>query len=140
MVLSGSAVHAMASDRTLCSTRKRLIAACRSTIDRKTPRFSRRRSDADTVRDIPVRISQTRMRRKPREFLFDSNVRLHPLESLGCVWRAPIFGCGGIAVDTLMALHVLGEIHIWCLTRGDWLPRWMFKCRTCLNISVCSSR
>jgi hypothetical protein len=40
--LSGSAVHVKGFGSALCSTTKRLMAACKSTTDRKTPRFNRR--------------------------------------------------------------------------------------------------
>src|SRR5450631_1475663 len=42
MILSGSAVHVKGLGSSLCSSRNRLMAACRSTIERKTPRFNRR--------------------------------------------------------------------------------------------------
>src|SRR5450631_262239 len=42
IILSGSAVHVKGFVSALWSTTKRLIAACRSTTDRKTPRFNRR--------------------------------------------------------------------------------------------------
>src|SRR5476651_2143728 len=42
IILSGSAVHVKAFGSALFSTTKRLIAACKSTTDRKTPRFNRR--------------------------------------------------------------------------------------------------
>src|SRR3979411_3199312 len=41
IILSGSAVHVKAFGSALCSTTKRLIAACKSMTDRKTPRFNR---------------------------------------------------------------------------------------------------
>src|SRR6202048_5024482 len=41
IILSGSAVHVKGFGSALCSTTKRLIAACKSTTDRKTPRFNR---------------------------------------------------------------------------------------------------
>src|SRR5260221_12428245 len=41
IILSGSAVHVKGFGSALCSTTKRLIAACKSATDRKTPRFSR---------------------------------------------------------------------------------------------------
>src|SRR5208282_6305520 len=40
--LSGSAVHLKGFGSALCSTTKRLMAACKSTTDTKTPRFNRR--------------------------------------------------------------------------------------------------
>src|SRR5260221_11067544 len=40
IILSGSAVHVKGFGSALCSTTKRLIAACKSTTDRKTPRFN----------------------------------------------------------------------------------------------------
>ena len=43
MILSGSAVHTKGLGWSLVSLRKRLMAAWRSTIDRKTPRLRRRR-------------------------------------------------------------------------------------------------
>src|SRR5664279_4551389 len=42
IILSGLAVHENGLDSALCSTTKRLIAACKSTTDRKMPRFNRR--------------------------------------------------------------------------------------------------
>src|SRR6516165_6965142 len=42
MILSGSAVHAKGLGSSLVSFRKRLMAAWRSTIERKTPRLRRR--------------------------------------------------------------------------------------------------
>jgi hypothetical protein len=42
MILSGSAVQVKGRGLSFVSSRKRLIAAWRSTIDRKTPRFRRR--------------------------------------------------------------------------------------------------
>src|ERR1039458_2764651 len=42
IILSGSAVHVKGFGSALCSTTKRLIAACKSTTDRKMPRFNRR--------------------------------------------------------------------------------------------------
>src|SRR6202040_1223116 len=42
IILSGSAVHVKGFGSELCSTTKRLIAACKSTTDTKTPRFNRR--------------------------------------------------------------------------------------------------
>ena len=41
MILLGSAVHVKGFGSELCWTTKRLIAACKSTTDRKTPRFNR---------------------------------------------------------------------------------------------------
>jgi hypothetical protein len=40
IILSGSAVHVKGFGSAVCSTTKRLIAACKSTTDRKTPRFN----------------------------------------------------------------------------------------------------
>src|SRR6202158_715258 len=42
IILSGSAVHVNGFGSALCSTTKRLMAACKSTTDMKTPRFNRR--------------------------------------------------------------------------------------------------
>ena len=42
MILSGSAVQMKGLGSALVSARKRLMAACRSTTERKTPRFKRR--------------------------------------------------------------------------------------------------
>src|SRR6202042_1176330 len=42
MILSGSATHSKGLDSALWSSRNRLIAAWRSTTDRKTPRLRRR--------------------------------------------------------------------------------------------------
>src|SRR4249920_3826334 len=42
MILSGSAVHVKGFGSALVSARKRLMAAWRSTTERKTPRFKRR--------------------------------------------------------------------------------------------------
>src|SRR6266436_2134889 len=42
MILSGSAVHRKGFGSVLVSATKRLMAAWRSTTDRKTPRFNRR--------------------------------------------------------------------------------------------------
>ena len=42
MILSGSAVQVKGFGLSLVSARKRLMAAWRSTTDRKTPRFNRR--------------------------------------------------------------------------------------------------
>jgi hypothetical protein len=42
MILSGSAVHVKGFGSALFSVRKRLMAAWRSTTERKTPRFKRR--------------------------------------------------------------------------------------------------
>src|SRR5664279_5085089 len=42
IILLGLAVHVKGFGLALCSATKRLIAACRSTIDRKVPRFNRR--------------------------------------------------------------------------------------------------
>src|ERR1700726_1820328 len=42
MILSGSAVQVKGFGLVLCSTTKRLMAACRSTTETKTPRFNRR--------------------------------------------------------------------------------------------------
>src|SRR4030081_1282883 len=42
MILSGSAVQVKGFGLGLCSTTKRLMAACRSTTETKTPRFNRR--------------------------------------------------------------------------------------------------
>src|ERR1700685_215742 len=42
IILSGSAVHVKDFGSALCSTTKRLMAACKSTTDMKTPRFNRR--------------------------------------------------------------------------------------------------
>ena len=42
IILSGSAVHLKGFGSALCSTTKRLMAACKSTTDTKTPRFNRR--------------------------------------------------------------------------------------------------
>jgi hypothetical protein len=42
MILSGSAVHVKGFGSALVSARKRLMAAWRSTMERKTPRFKRR--------------------------------------------------------------------------------------------------
>src|SRR5476649_840007 len=42
IILSGSAVHVKGFGSAVCSTTKRLIDACKSTTDRKTPRFNRR--------------------------------------------------------------------------------------------------
>jgi hypothetical protein len=42
MILSGSAVQVKGFGLALCSTTKRLIAACRSTTETKTPRLNRR--------------------------------------------------------------------------------------------------
>ena len=42
MILSGSAVHTKGLGSSLVSFRKRLMAAWRSTIERKTPRLRRR--------------------------------------------------------------------------------------------------
>src|ERR1700704_2798104 len=42
IILSGSAVHVKGLGSALCSTTKRLMAACKSTTDMKTPRFNRR--------------------------------------------------------------------------------------------------
>jgi hypothetical protein len=42
MILSGFAVHLTGFGLALCSTTKRLMAACKSTTDKKTPRFNRR--------------------------------------------------------------------------------------------------
>src|ERR1035437_4745836 len=42
IILSGLAVHENGLDSALCSTTKRLIAACKSTTDRKMPRVNRR--------------------------------------------------------------------------------------------------
>src|SRR5258707_12504264 len=41
IILSGPAVHVKGFGSALCSTTKRLIAACKSATDRKTPRFNR---------------------------------------------------------------------------------------------------
>src|SRR5664279_4042757 len=41
IILSGSAVHVKGFGFALCSMTKRLIAACKSTTDRKMPRFNR---------------------------------------------------------------------------------------------------
>ena len=43
MIASGSARQTKGLGLWLCSARKRLIAACRSTMEQKTPFFSRRR-------------------------------------------------------------------------------------------------
>jgi hypothetical protein len=42
MIASGSAVHENGFGARLCSSTKRLMAACRSTTDTNTPRFSLR--------------------------------------------------------------------------------------------------
>jgi hypothetical protein len=42
MILSGSAVQVKGFDCLIVSSRKRLIAACKSATDRNTPRFNRR--------------------------------------------------------------------------------------------------
>src|ERR1700680_5204942 len=42
IILSGSAVHVKGFGSALCSTTKRLMVACKSTTDMKTPRFNRR--------------------------------------------------------------------------------------------------
>src|SRR5450631_2851365 len=42
IILSGSADHVKGFGFALCSMTKRLIAACKSTTDRKMPRFNRR--------------------------------------------------------------------------------------------------
>ena len=42
IISSGSAVHLKGFGSALCSSTKRLIAACKSTTDTKTPRFNRR--------------------------------------------------------------------------------------------------
>jgi hypothetical protein len=42
MILSGAAVQVKGFGLALSSTRQRLIAACRPTTDKKTPRFNRR--------------------------------------------------------------------------------------------------
>src|SRR5271169_236349 len=42
IILLGSAVQVKGFGLALCSMTKRLIAACKSTTDRKTPRFNRR--------------------------------------------------------------------------------------------------
>src|SRR5277367_5771743 len=42
IILSGSAVQVKGLGSALCSITKRLMAACKSTTDRKVPRFNRR--------------------------------------------------------------------------------------------------
>jgi hypothetical protein len=84
IILSGLAVHVKGFGSALCSTTKRLIAACKSTTDRKMPRFNRRR--ATLAKKPSTALSQD------AEVGVKWNVQRGCLAShfctLGCLWVA----------------------------------------------------
>jgi hypothetical protein len=58
MILSGSAVHVKGFGSALVSARKRLMAACGSTTERKTPLFKRRRQGAIESLDLALLVER----------------------------------------------------------------------------------
>src|SRR5665213_242589 len=103
IILSGSAVHVKGFGSALCSTTKRLIAACKSMTDRKMPRFNRRfvslakKPSTALSQDADVGVKWKVQRGCRAKFRFacarlacssrgiplpDSNVRRNPLEHI----------------------------------------------------------
>src|SRR5665213_4545630 len=84
MILTGSAVHVKGFGSVLVTTRKRLMAAWRSTTDRKTPRFKRR---LDSLAKKPsTALSQEAevgVKWKTKRSCLASQAR-----TLGCLWVA----------------------------------------------------
>ena len=99
IILSGSAVHVKGFGSALCSMTKRLIAACKSTTDRKMPRFNRR--FVSLAKKPSTALSQ------------DADVGVKWKVQRGCRanhWRT--FGClvGGVVVDD--GVDLLSRRHL----------------------------
>src|SRR4029077_9169341 len=98
MILSGSAVHVKGFGSALVSARKRLMAAWRSTTERKTPRFKRR---LDSLTKSPsTALSQEHevgVKWKTKRSCRSSQAR-----TLGCLWAGDF---AGVRVTTLAAGH-----------------------------------
>src|SRR4029077_8130527 len=84
MILSGSAVHVKGFVSALFSARKRLMAARRSTTERKTPRFKRR---LDSLAKKPstalIQEHEVGVKWKTKHSCRSSQAR-----TLGCLWAA----------------------------------------------------
>ena len=88
MILSGSAVQVKGFGWALCSATKRLMAAWRSTTDRKTPRFSRRL--VSLAKKPSTALSHEARGR--REVEGEARVPVEPLAHLGML-------VGGVVVE-----------------------------------------
>src|SRR5215204_4029921 len=99
MILSGSAVHVKAFGSALCSTMKRLIAACKSTTDRKAPRFNRRlvslaeKPSTALSHDADVGV----------KWKVQRGCRASHLRTFGCLWVAWLIDDG---VNRLLERHL----------------------------------
>src|SRR5205823_11116204 len=77
MILSGSAVQVKGLGLSLVSARKRLMAACSSTIDRNTPRLSRRRVSL-------AKKPSTAVFAVPRSMAISADLKANILLNIGC--------------------------------------------------------